>query len=132
MIVVTIQLWPGGNRHDASELGRMYIANDGTGTHEHGNYQVAVCKKGAQAVPFPMNPSLSGKRATRYGRVESYPRERLPIWHLMLRAIKAAFPEAKDITKPGLRMPKPKCAECGTKRSCFNCAPMVPDDGVNQ
>lgn len=38
MIVVTVEIWPQGNRHEATELGRVVVASDGTGTPEIGHY----------------------------------------------------------------------------------------------
>lgn len=38
MIVVKIELWPGGDEVQARELERVCIYNDGTGTLEFGNY----------------------------------------------------------------------------------------------
>lgn len=49
MIVVKIELWPRGLRHKARELGRVVIANEGTGTDERGNYKVALSHAGVYA-----------------------------------------------------------------------------------
>ncbi len=74
-----------------TELGRMYVANDGKGTVEMGHYDASVCRKGTTAVPKPINPG--GAKATRVGRVENYPRKKYNMWRLILRCLKSAFPE---------------------------------------
>ena len=38
MLKVTIELWPYGDESKAKELSTIYIANDGKGTVEEGNY----------------------------------------------------------------------------------------------
>jgi hypothetical protein len=93
VIVVRIEMWPHGDRLRARELGRMYLANDGTGSAERGNYDVAVCRKGTNSVPRPISPN--GPDATRAGRVESYPRQAYNVWRLIARALRSAFPEEK-------------------------------------
>lgn len=66
MIVVKIELWPGGleDHPRKAEIGRMYIANVG-GNVERGEYDVAVCRRGSHKVPQPLNPK--GPTATRTG-----------------------------------------------------------------
>jgi hypothetical protein len=46
MIVCKIELWPRGDKTKARTLGTVVIANDGTGTPEHGNYDVALSHAG--------------------------------------------------------------------------------------
>lgn len=93
MIVVKVELWPLGSEAKATELGRMYIANDGTGDAERGSYDVAVCRKGYRSVPAPIDKREGAPRATRVGRVENYPRLAYNMWRLITRALKSAFPE---------------------------------------
>lgn len=101
MIVVRVELWPHGREQFATELGRTYIANDGTAHGDRGNYNVAVCRKGSTDVPieiYPDNlrehPKYKDKpNARRAGRVEDYPRASYVIWRLVAQALLAAFPE---------------------------------------
>jgi hypothetical protein len=46
MIVIKLELWPGGDSSHSRPLGLICIANDGTGDDERGNYDVAAsdCK----------------------------------------------------------------------------------------
>jgi hypothetical protein len=82
MLVVKVEL------HSAidgsiEELGRMIVANDGTGTQEFGNYNVKVARKGQ---------SLSAavwKHPQREGRVEHYARNAYVVWELIGRALKS-------------------------------------------
>lgn len=46
MVVVKIELWPGGSESDAREIGRMEITNDGSGTEDIGSYSVALLHAG--------------------------------------------------------------------------------------
>ena len=95
MLVVKIELWPGGfeDHPRKAEIGRMYIANDGEGTVERGNYTAAVCRRGSTTVPQPL--SEVGPRATRVGLVKDYPRLAYNVWRLIARALRSAFPEEK-------------------------------------
>lgn len=91
MIVVKIELWSAvtGAR---SEIGRMYVANTGAGTDPNrGDYTAAVCRRGSDAVPAPLDPT--GPKATRTGTVADYPRLSYNVWRLVLRALRSAFPE---------------------------------------
>jgi len=91
MIVVKIELWPFGNESKSRELGRAYIANDGTGDLERGNYTVAVCRKGSKRVPRPIDPQ--GPNATRGAKIFDYPRLSYSVWRLITRSLKTCFPE---------------------------------------
>ena len=92
MLVVKIEL------HSAvtgkvDEIGRMYIANDGTGTAARGSYDAAICRKGTTSPPN----TFSGGRLdpVRIGRVENYPRLSYNVWRLVLRSLRSCFPEDK-------------------------------------
>lgn len=92
MIVVKIELWPLGYEGNKRELGRMYIANDGTGTQERGDYKVAVCRKGSPIIPSTWG-FTNGAKPAREGVVLNYPRKAYNVWRLILRALKDCFPE---------------------------------------
>jgi hypothetical protein len=77
MVVVTVELWPGGDKSKRSGLGVAEIANDGQGTETTGNYQVRLMKWG------------EGRRTWRTGRFQGFPRLRLGPWDLLLRALAA-------------------------------------------
>ena len=49
MIVCRIEIWPHGNRETAREIGRVVVANDGTGTMETGRYKAALTHTGVHA-----------------------------------------------------------------------------------
>lgn len=98
MITVKIELWPRGREEGREELGRMYIANDGNGTRERGNYRVAVCRKGSTEVPIEilheeLRSVATLPPAARAATVANYPRLSLNVWRLIARAVHAAFPE---------------------------------------
>lgn len=74
MIVVKIEL------HSAitgkvSEIGRMLIVNDGTGTHKRGNYNVGIMRRGTI------------KTVQKRGRVQEYPRLSYTVWELVRRSL---------------------------------------------
>ncbi len=103
MIRVTIELCPLGNERPEAvkEIGRMYIANDGTGTIDRGDYKVAVCRRGSTEVPRELFPegTFTGyeegrpPKATRTGSVRNYPRLAYNVWRLIARSLLSAFPE---------------------------------------
>ncbi len=90
MIVVKIELWPLGSEERRREIGRMYIANDGSGTQVRGNYKAVVCRRGTTE-----NPLRGRVRAVREGHVENYPRKSANVWKLIMRCLRSAFPEEK-------------------------------------
>ena len=93
MIVVKIELWSAVT-HERCEIGRMYIANDGRRSLEYpalGDYTAAVCRRGSEKVPAPLDPD--GPKATRTAEVRDYPRLSYNVWRLVLRALRGAFPE---------------------------------------
>ncbi len=96
MIKVTIELISAITTK-TSEIGRMYIANDGTGSMDRSDYNVGVCRRGL----FDQTMNLAtGRGAARSCKVMDYPREAYNVWRLIARAVLAAFPEEIK-TKPG-------------------------------
>lgn len=96
VIRVTIEL-VSAITHKTTEIGRMYIANDGEGAKDRGNYNVAVCRRGTTVLPLDLDRNLFSKAptATRKGRVENYPRLAYNVWRLITRACLSAFPEER-------------------------------------
>ena len=97
MIAVRLELWPLGDETRAREIGRMYIANDGTGGATRGDYKVAVCRRGTTEVPQEVYPpdydASEQPHAARAGQVKDYPRLSYNVWRLIARAVLSAFPE---------------------------------------
>lgn len=92
MIVVRLEMWPKGDESRKREIGRAFVYNDG-GSLRRGNYEVRVCRKNRfDHVPGDV-PTDDGFART--GRVENYPRLSYNVWRLILRALRAAFPEEK-------------------------------------
>ena len=88
MLVVKIELWSAVTGAE-TELGRMYLANDGTARDPaKGNYDVKVARKGSKEYE-----SWNEIKTTRTGRVENYPRLSYNVWRLITRALLSAFPE---------------------------------------
>lgn len=82
MILVRIELHSAVTGQ-ASEIGRMVICNDGTGSPKRGNYSVALGRRG-----------ITDTRAIlaapqRRGEVKLFPRVSLSVWVLVARALKA-------------------------------------------
>lgn len=82
MIVVRIELWPGGSSIRKKHLGTAIIANDATGNAYLGNYRVWFSKRGDDKLDFR-------SRAWRKGEVIGFPRRRLGAWDLLYRALHA-------------------------------------------
>ncbi len=80
MIVVKMELWPGGDKSKARPLGVIMIANDGTGDAESGDYLVEASHAG----------KYFGKRKEPYksGKVKGFLRGLSP-YRLLYRALKA-------------------------------------------
>ena len=84
-----------------SEIGRMFIANDGKGSLVRGDYKVAVCRRGRTMAPRDLVPREGADSAARVGRVIDYPRLAHNVWRLVARSLLAAFPEeSKPPKKP--------------------------------
>lgn len=79
MVVVKLELWPGGDESRKRKLGELRIANDGTGTAENGNYNVEL-KHSGRYVNKPGN--------WRTGRVLGFTRDLSP-YHLLVMALNA-------------------------------------------
>lgn len=78
MIVIKVELWPGGNEARAQEIARGRIANDGTGTLASGNYRAAFTSE------------VSADRYLRKADIQNFPRRRKNVWELIRRALEAA------------------------------------------
>ncbi len=76
MLRITIELVPHGVESRKRVLGQAIIANDGTGTHDTGNYNVRLMKWGP------------GERAWKRGRVVGFPRLKLGPWDLLFCALR--------------------------------------------
>lgn len=76
MILIKVELWPGGDANLKRDLGQALIYNDGRGTLESGDYQVRLYKWG------------KSKSVWKTGSVKDFPRKRLGPWDLLYRALK--------------------------------------------
>ncbi len=94
MIVVRIEMWPGGYATNKQEIGRTYIHNV-SNLAPISNYEGWVCRRG-----FYEPVRQSRERATRTIQVKDYPRERYNVWRLVARALLSAFPEERDPLGP--------------------------------
>ncbi len=77
MIRVTVELLPHGDESRKRHLGTATIANDGTGTTTHGNYNIRLSRRG--------QPDSVWKT----GRLTGFQRKRLLVWDLLLLALAA-------------------------------------------
>lgn len=84
MIVIRVELWPGGDEDRATHLGTAVIANDGTGTRYIGNYNVFLGKWGEED-PMRLVKVKSARWKT--GRVEGFQRLIRGPWDLMGSAL---------------------------------------------
>jgi len=81
MVVVKIELHPGGDPEKARPLGLVVISNDGTGSDEQGNYDVALAHSG----------KYYGKKGVyKRGKVRGFRRALSP-YHLIKMALEAAL-----------------------------------------
>jgi hypothetical protein len=81
MLVVKVELWPGGDERRAEVIGRMTISN--VGTHpdhpKRGNYVARLMRKGTE------------RTVQRAAEVLDYPRLHYPVWKLVKRALEALY-----------------------------------------
>lgn len=87
MIRVTVEIIPYGLGTPRT-IGVMHIANDGLGTTKRGNYDGKILRK-----PTEKEAARGWRKITRKGRVENYPRQSYAVWRLILRMLKAMYPE---------------------------------------
>lgn len=106
MIVVKLEMWPGGDETRKYDLGRTYVWNDATITNvdpKRGNYEAAVMRRGVTTIP------QRGGAVTKAVKVENYPRLSYNVWVLIYRVLAKAFdpkaPEAPDMRDPQLTRP---------------------------
>jgi hypothetical protein len=105
MITVKVELWPHGDEERATEIGRMYIANDGSGSVDRGDYIAAVCRRGTDEVPLEIYGDRAGPdfddspKAARAAEIKNYPRLAYNQWRLIARALLATFPEEAKRSK---------------------------------
>lgn len=78
MIVVKIEMWPGGIQQRAYDIGRMTIANVGVAQGgKRGDYMVKLFRRGTTV------------KVQKRAEVKDYPRLSYPIWKLVQRALTA-------------------------------------------
>jgi len=82
MIVVKVELWPGGFG-PPEELGKMLIINDGTGDTNTGNYIVKLARKGQTETREIYH------KPVREGEVTGHRRLALSVWNLVGKALHA-------------------------------------------
>lgn len=77
MLVVRVELWPGGVEEAAEVIDIMQIINDGTGSYGQGNYDVRIIKR-------------DSNDTWKEGKVKAFPRARFNTsWDLVYRALKS-------------------------------------------
>lgn len=91
MIVIKLEMWPGGDEARKYDLGRAFIWNDGrVADPRRGDYGVAIQRRGYTGSWVDV---VRGQKAQRRGEVKDYPRLAYPVWRLIIRALRSAFPE---------------------------------------
>lgn len=78
MLILTITLWPHRDASQARVIAEGRIVNDGTGTHEHGNYRVAFRERSRRSGRW--------KPETRR-HLTGWPRLRYGAWALVAAAL---------------------------------------------
>lgn len=81
MLVVKLEVWPGGDQSRAYKVGEAYIVNDMTGTPEKGNYDVSLSHSGKH---------VQREGIWRRGKVMRHLRKLSP-YHLVWKALKEAL-----------------------------------------
>ncbi len=76
MIVVRVEIWPGGNRDRRRHLGTAAITNNACGTETRGSYVARFFVAGKR------------KKTWHVTNVNGFPRTRLLAWDLLFRALR--------------------------------------------
>jgi hypothetical protein len=85
MIVVTTELWPGGDRSRARSLGCMAIANNGTSSRGTvGNYTVVIYKAGSI-------PGTRTRTPWKSFTISGFRRKKFGVWYLLGRILQTSF-----------------------------------------
>ena len=95
MIVVKVEMWPATNFGVKRELMRMTISNDGTLTGKRGSYNAGIFRRKPYGGVGVEGYKSAGHDYLRRGRVENFPKESYHVGRLVLRALKACFPEER-------------------------------------
>lgn len=92
MLVVTVDLWPCGDRRERVRLGRIDIFRTKINeSHTRGDYGVRVYRKDC-ATDDHLGVDAN---ITRRAEVLDYPRLSYPVWILVLRALKELFEQKR-------------------------------------
>jgi hypothetical protein len=84
MLVVKVEMWPGGNPEKAYEMTRAYIANDVKTTNEtKGEY-------GTYNARFMQSVRFSPDKVWKRGKAEHIHRRRRGIWDILFVALRSA------------------------------------------
>lgn len=92
MIVVKIELWPGGDNTRARTLQEGIIYNTG-GDHTTGEYEFKLSKVGGFKTPVDLMRRGDVRNVLRTGEVKGFPRLRLYAHDLLFRVLRIAFGE---------------------------------------
>lgn len=93
MIAIKVEIWPFGEKREARTIGRMYIANDGSGTRETGNYIIKVTDGSEQELESGFE--FRGLKATSEIKVKSHSRAS-GFWPIVKRAIDEMIKEKNE------------------------------------
>lgn len=88
MLVVIIEIWPGGDEQRKRRLGVATIVNDGKGTEEIANYQFEIFK----------GPELGSRNRSvwKRGKIQGFARRMLGPWDLLYRGLKQTVKSRND------------------------------------
>lgn len=84
MIAIKVEIWPYGDKTKAKTIGRMYIANDGTGSRFEGDYNIKITDGAEEELKGGFE--FHGLETPLKGRVEHHDRK-LGFWPIVERAI---------------------------------------------
>jgi len=81
MVVVTVEMWPKGNRKKKYLLAEAVITNDGKGTKSVASYDCIILDR-------------RGKKVRRV-RIEGFQRLRASVWTLIMRMVQQVYGERR-------------------------------------
>jgi len=88
MLVAKLEIWPYGHEEGRFEVGQVVVGNDGTGTHDYGNYKAYVLKPGMH----PKDRKEKGVKLVQRIVTRFYRPQKDGYWKVLALVLRLLFP----------------------------------------
>lgn len=120
MLVVTIELWPGGDATLKQTLGTARIGNTGDGTPDIGEYRAAIRHENM------------GARDWKRVKIAGFPRQKRNAWDLLFRVLRAAVGSRNPIRSGEEDLWTPSQMEVIARAAIEGKAPFSSHDSLSE